>query len=197
MLLSWYSFNLIWLRLPKLVIIGNHDTRQRKYGLNWLYNTWSLVKKNASRLRLEAFFFIYYDQVLNNLYLYHCNYVFTTSNSTPPSKQTHTQTFFLAIFKHISRICAINSFDYFSFHQWTKIVWIYWEFSNFSNLGFWKCVGRGFLSGRRLFVCLFLESWLSDQAVSEKLFQFKFLSKHIPSSNLEIAKVIKTLIPQA
>ena len=43
MLLSWYSFNLIWLRLPKLVIIGNHDTRQRKYGLIWLYNTWSLV----------------------------------------------------------------------------------------------------------------------------------------------------------
>jgi hypothetical protein len=25
------------------------------------------MKKNASRLRLEAFFFIYYDQVLNNL----------------------------------------------------------------------------------------------------------------------------------
>jgi hypothetical protein len=43
MLLSWYAFNLIWLRLPKLVIIGNHDTRQRKYGLNSLYNTWSLV----------------------------------------------------------------------------------------------------------------------------------------------------------
>jgi hypothetical protein len=36
MLLSWYSFNLIWLKLPKLVIIGNHDTRQRKCGLNWL-----------------------------------------------------------------------------------------------------------------------------------------------------------------
>jgi hypothetical protein len=46
MLLSWCSFNLIWLRLPKLVIIGNHDTRQRKYGLNWLYNTWSLVYEN-------------------------------------------------------------------------------------------------------------------------------------------------------
>ena len=43
MLLSWYSFNLIWCRLPKLVIIGNHDTRQRKYGIYWLYNTWSLV----------------------------------------------------------------------------------------------------------------------------------------------------------
>jgi hypothetical protein len=39
---AWYSFNLIWLRLPKL-IIGNQNTRQRKYGLNWLYNTWSLV----------------------------------------------------------------------------------------------------------------------------------------------------------
>ena len=26
------------------------------------------MKKNASRLRLKAFFFIYYDQVLNNLY---------------------------------------------------------------------------------------------------------------------------------
>ena len=26
------------------------------------------MKKNASRLLLEAFFFIYYDQVLNNLY---------------------------------------------------------------------------------------------------------------------------------
>ena len=35
MLLNWYSFNLSWLRQPKLVIIGNHDTRQRKYGLNW------------------------------------------------------------------------------------------------------------------------------------------------------------------
>ena len=28
------------------------------------------MKKNASRLCLEAFFFIYYDQVLNNLYTY-------------------------------------------------------------------------------------------------------------------------------
>jgi hypothetical protein len=28
------------------------------------------MKKNASRLRLNAFFFIYYDQVLNNLYVY-------------------------------------------------------------------------------------------------------------------------------
>ena len=27
------------------------------------------MKKNASRLRLNAFFFIYYDQVLNNLYV--------------------------------------------------------------------------------------------------------------------------------
>ena len=27
------------------------------------------MKKNASRLRLKAFFFIYYDQVLNNLYV--------------------------------------------------------------------------------------------------------------------------------
>jgi hypothetical protein len=27
------------------------------------------MKKTASRLRLEAFFFIYYDQVLNNLYI--------------------------------------------------------------------------------------------------------------------------------
>jgi hypothetical protein len=27
------------------------------------------MKKNTSRLRLKAFFFIYYDQVLNNLYL--------------------------------------------------------------------------------------------------------------------------------
>jgi hypothetical protein len=32
MLLSWYSFNLIRFRLPELVIISNHDTRQRKYG---------------------------------------------------------------------------------------------------------------------------------------------------------------------
>jgi hypothetical protein len=47
MLLSWYSFNLIWLRLPKLVIIGNHDTRQRKYGLNFKGKTfWHLHKVN-------------------------------------------------------------------------------------------------------------------------------------------------------
>ena len=26
------------------------------------------MKKNVSQLRLKAFFFIYYDQVLNNLY---------------------------------------------------------------------------------------------------------------------------------
>ena len=26
------------------------------------------MKENASRLHLQAFFFIYYDQVLNNLY---------------------------------------------------------------------------------------------------------------------------------
>jgi hypothetical protein len=29
------------------------------------------MKKNASRIRLKAFFFIDYDQVLNNLYLSH------------------------------------------------------------------------------------------------------------------------------
>jgi hypothetical protein len=29
------------------------------------------MKKNASRLRFKAFFFIYYDQVLNNLYVTH------------------------------------------------------------------------------------------------------------------------------
>ena len=70
MLLSWYSFNLMWLRLPKLVLIGNHDTRQRKYGLNWLYNTWSLVyEKECISASPQAFFFIYYDQVLNNLCL--------------------------------------------------------------------------------------------------------------------------------
>jgi hypothetical protein len=28
------------------------------------------MKKNAPRLRLKAFFFKYYDQVLNNLYIY-------------------------------------------------------------------------------------------------------------------------------
>jgi hypothetical protein len=36
------------------------------------------MKKNASRLHLKAFFFIYYEQVLNNLYLHfrHSLYVF-------------------------------------------------------------------------------------------------------------------------
>ena len=29
------------------------------------------MKKNASQLRLKAFFFIYHDQVLNNLYIYY------------------------------------------------------------------------------------------------------------------------------
>ena len=29
------------------------------------------MQKNASRLRLKAFFFIYYDQVLKNLYIHH------------------------------------------------------------------------------------------------------------------------------
>ena len=29
------------------------------------------MKKNASGLRLKAFFFIYYDQVLKNLYIHH------------------------------------------------------------------------------------------------------------------------------
>jgi len=29
------------------------------------------MKKNASQLCLKVFFFIYYDQVLNNLYIYY------------------------------------------------------------------------------------------------------------------------------
>ena len=33
------------------------------------------MKKNASRLCLKAFFFIYYDQVLNNLYIYIKNHI--------------------------------------------------------------------------------------------------------------------------
>ena len=43
------------------------------------------------------------------------------------------------------------------------------------------------LSARRLFVWLFLEYLLSDQAVVKKLSQFRFFVQRIPSSNLEIS----------
>ena len=49
-IIQYISFKLIWLILPKLVIIGNHDTQQRKNGLNWSYNTWSLVYEKECNL---------------------------------------------------------------------------------------------------------------------------------------------------
>ena len=116
MLLSWYSFILIWLRLPSLVIIGKHDTRQRKYGLNWLYNTWSLVyeKECISASPQGILFFIYYDQVLNNLcvslgiwlnsmlHILFSNYVFHT---------------FIVLYQPLSRIEFIFHNSYARLHS--------------------------------------------------------------------------------